>query len=146
MEKEQQHTTHQPATATFQLVYSAKEAPRERHQSGDHYQDPDRRQPGVYLFLSRMIDPGTCSCQLISQDYQLLKLRRTQLGRNWTDLFVHNVYNRQGSNTLARLRSELAKCPLAEHVVPGDMNPRHPKMGRNRDQGRQGSRATTGDY
>ncbi|KAJ5313174.1 uncharacterized protein N7443_000058 [Penicillium atrosanguineum] len=96
---EQQHTTHQPATAAFQLVYPAKETPREMDQNGDQEQDPDRHQPG-----------------LISQDYQLLKLRRAQPGKHWTDLFVHNVYNRPSSNTLAQLRGELARRPLAEHI------------------------------
>ena len=126
---ERQHTTHQPATATFQLVYPAKETSRETDQSGDQEQGPDRHQPGVCFFVSRKVDPSTWSCQLISQDYQLLKLRKAHRGRDWTDLFVHNVYNRPGSNTLARLRSELARRPLAEHVVLGDMNAHHPTWG-----------------
>ncbi|KAJ5144459.1 hypothetical protein N7526_001967 [Penicillium atrosanguineum] len=126
---EQQHTTHQPATATFQLVYPAKETSREMDQSGDQDQGPDRHQPGVCFFVSRKIDSSTWSCQLISQDYQLLKLRKAHRGKDWTDLFVHNVYNRPGSNTLAQLRSELARRPLAEHVVLGDMNAHHPAWG-----------------
>ncbi|KAJ5330279.1 zinc knuckle domain protein [Penicillium atrosanguineum] len=125
VEKQQQHTTHQPATAAFQLVYPAKETPREMDQNGDQEQDPDRHQPGVCLFVSRKIDPGSWSCQLISQDYQLLKLRRAQPGKHWTDLFVHNVYNRPSSNTLAQLRGELARRPLAEHIVLGYMNAHH---------------------
>ncbi|KAJ5117510.1 zinc knuckle domain protein [Penicillium atrosanguineum] len=122
---EQQHTTHQLATAAFQLVYPAKETPREMDQNEDQEQDPDRHQPGVCLFVSRKVDPGSWSCQLISQDYQLLKLRRAQPGKHWTDLFVHNVYNRPSSNTLAQLRGELARRPLAEHIVLGDMNAHH---------------------
>lgn len=79
--------------------------------------------------MSKKIDPATWSCQVISRDYQLLKLRKAHVGKDWTDLFVHNVYNRPGSNTLAQLKSELAKRPLAEHVVVGDMNAHHPVWG-----------------
>jgi endonuclease/exonuclease/phosphatase family metal-dependent hydrolase len=116
-----QHTTHQPATATFQLLYPAQPASR-----GQQTTPP---QPGVCLFVSKKIDAATWSCQLISQDYQLLKLRRAHIGKDWTDLFVHNVYDRPGSNTLAQLRGELAKRPLAEHVILGDMNAHHPAWG-----------------
>lgn len=126
---ENQHTTHQPATATFQLLYPAKCTPRGQRQCQDQERDTDSPQPGVCLFVSKKIDPATWSCQLISQDYQLLKLRRAHLGKDWTDLFVHNVYNRPGSNTLAQLKGELAKRPLAEHVVLGDMNAHHAAWG-----------------
>lgn len=126
---ENQHTTHQPATATFQLLYPANSTPRGRRQGQDQERDTDLPPPGVCLFVSKKIDPATWSCQLISQDYQLLKLRRAHLGKDWTDLFVHNVYNRPGSNTLAQLKHELAKRPLAEHVILGDMNAHHPVWG-----------------
>ena len=126
---EQQHTTHQPATATFQLLYPAKEIPTDLSQNWDQDQNPDRHPPGVCLFVSRKIDPSTWSCQLVTQDYQLFKLRTTRLGNDLTDLFVHNVYNRPGSNTLAQLRCEMARRPFAEHVVLGDMNAHHPIWG-----------------
>ena len=126
---EEQHTTHQPAAVTFQLLYPAKQTLRGRNQGQGQGPDPDPPQPGVCLFVSKKIDPATWSCQVISRDYQLLKLRKAHVGKDWTDLFVHNVYNRPGSNTLAQLKSELAKRPLAEHVVVGDMNAHHPVWG-----------------
>jgi hypothetical protein len=124
---ENQHTTHQPATATFPLLYPAKPASTE--------EQTHPPQPGVCLFVSKKIDPATWSCQLISQDYQLLKLRKAHIGKDWTDLFIHNVYNRPGSNTLAQVRGELAKRPLAERVVLGDMNAHHPAWGRGQNRG-----------
>lgn len=121
---EQQHTTHQPATTAFQLVYPAKQISQNQNQPQDPESDPSP--PGICFFVSRKIDPSTWSCQLITQDYQLLKLRRAHIGKDWTDLFIHNVYNRPGSDTLVRLRNELARRPLAEHIVVGDMNAHHP--------------------
>ena len=75
---ELQHTTHQPATATFQLIYLTKEAVGKANQGqdGGQNQSPGPPQPGVCLFVSKKLDLSTWSCQLISQDYQLLKLRR----------------------------------------------------------------------
>ena len=124
---EQQHTTHQPATTAFQLVYPAKQISQNQNQPQDPESDPSP--PGICFFVSRKIDPSTWSCQLITQDYQLLKLRRAHIGKDWTDLFIHNVYNRPGSDTLVRLRNELARRPLAEHIVVGDMNAHHPTWG-----------------
>ncbi|KAJ5111870.1 reverse transcriptase [Penicillium alfredii] len=127
---ELQHTTHQPATAAFQLLYPPKEPvntfnPDQRDQDND----PGPRQPGVCLFVSRNLDPATWSCRLISQDYQLLKLRMAGRDRDWRDLFIHNIYNRPGSNTLEQLRQELSRHPHGEHVVLGDMNAHHPRWG-----------------
>lgn len=135
---ELQHTTHQPATATFQLLYPSKE-PIGEYDSSRRDQDNDAgpRQPGVCLFVSKKLDPSTWLCQLISQDYQLLKLRIAHQGKDWTDLFLHNIYNRPGSNTLERLRQELVKRPHGEHVILGDMNAHHPRwggVGTNADQ------------
>ena len=126
---ENQHTTHQPATATFQLLYPAKQTSRGQRQVQGQEQDTGPPQAGVCLFVSKKMDPATWSCQVISQDYQLLKLRRAHLGKDWTDLFVHNVYNRPGSNTLAQLNREISKRPLVEHIVMGDMNAHHPAWG-----------------
>ncbi|KAJ6016472.1 zinc knuckle domain protein [Penicillium herquei] len=104
------NTTHQPAGRTFQLVF-----PRYS----------DKEIPGVCLYVSKKIDPATWSCQQISVDYQILKLRR-QLGHGWTDVFVHNIYNRVGSGLPLRLRTELQKRKEAEHIVIGDFNLHHP--------------------
>ncbi|OQD67255.1 hypothetical protein PENANT_c176G09235, partial [Penicillium antarcticum] len=71
-----QHTSHQPATASFQLLYPTKGVRQEQNQESD---PPP---------------PG---------DYQLLKLRKTYRDSDWTDLFIHNIYNRPGSDTLERL-------------------------------------------
>lgn len=87
--------------------------------------------------MSKELDPSTWSCQLISQDYQLLKLRMAHHGKEWTDLFLHNIYNRPSSNTLEQLRRELSKRPHGEHVILGDMNAHHPRwggVGSNTDQ------------
>ncbi|OQD64945.1 hypothetical protein PENANT_c410G08752, partial [Penicillium antarcticum] len=62
-------------------------------------------------------------------DYQLLKLRKAHQGRDWTDLFIHNIYNRPGSNTLRHLKKELSKRPHGEHIILGDMNAHHPRWG-----------------
>ena len=62
------------------------------------------------------------------EDYQLLKLRKTRRDGDWTDLFIHNIYNRPGSQTLEQLRCELSKR-LGEHVILGDMNAHHPTWG-----------------
>lgn len=135
---ELQHTTHQPATATFQLIYPSKE-PVDGENAGHNGQNnvSSPRQPGVCLFVSKQLDPSTWSCRLISQDYQLLKLRMAHRGRDRTDLFIHNIYNRPGSNTLEQLRHELSKRPHGEHVILGDMNAHHPRwggIGTNADQ------------
>ncbi|OQD70537.1 hypothetical protein PENANT_c258G05298, partial [Penicillium antarcticum] len=61
-------------------------------------------QPGVCLLVSKKLNPSTWSCQLISQDYQLLKLRKARRDGDWSDLFIHNIYNRPGSETLEQLR------------------------------------------
>ena len=108
---ELQHTTHQPATVSFQLVYPTKGAVREQNQDQTEGQDQasDYPPPGVCLFISKKLDPGTWSCQLLSQDYQLLKLRKAWRDRDWTDLFIHNIYNRPGGNTLEQLRCELSR-------------------------------------
>ena len=100
---ELQHTSHQPATASFQWLYPTKDATQEENQ------ESDPPPPGVCLFVSKKLDPSTWSCQLISQDYQLLKLRKTYRDRDWTDLFILNICNRPGSETLERLRCELSK-------------------------------------
>lgn len=128
---ELQHTTRQPATASFQLLYPTEGAVREQTQDQheEQNQESDPAPPGVCLFVSKKLDPGTWSCQLISQDYQLLKLRKACRDRDWTDLFIHNIYNRPGSNTLEQLRSELSKRSFGEHVVLGDMNAHHPAWG-----------------
>lgn len=127
---EQQHTTHQPATAKFQLLYPAKQ---------DHLHDSDTNfaQPGVCLFVSKNVDPGTWSCQLVSQDYQLLKLRRANRGRDWTDLFVHNVYNRPGGGTLAQLRDEFGKASSGGAYRCGRHECSPPSLGRARNQDRR---------
>jgi ribonuclease HI len=126
-----QQTTHQPATGTFQLLYPTVKDNSEGSdgRQDDLHQASSGSQPGVCLFVSKTLDPSTWSCQLISQDYQLLKLRRAHCGRDGTDLFVHNIYNRPGSNTLEQLRCELSKRPLGEHVILGDMNAHHPMWG-----------------
>ncbi|OQD65577.1 hypothetical protein PENANT_c388G00884, partial [Penicillium antarcticum] len=62
-------------------------------------------------------------------DYQLLKLRKARRDGDWSDLFIHNIYNRPGSETLEQLRCELSKRPLGEHVILGDMNAHHPTWG-----------------
>jgi hypothetical protein len=107
-------TTHQPATAEFQLLYPKSSEPN---------------QPGVCFFISKKINPRTWSCQQISTDYQILKVRRAHQGRDWTDLFIHNIYNRPGSGTFEMLREELTKRPFGEHIVVGDMNVHHPAWG-----------------
>ena len=56
---ENQHTTHQPATAAFQLLYPAKQIPRGRCQGQGQEQDTGPPQAGVYLFVSKTIDPAT---------------------------------------------------------------------------------------
>ena len=86
-----QHTTHQPATASFQLIYPTKEAVREPDQDQHESQNQALAQPGVCLFVSKKLDPSTWSCQLISQDYQLLKLRKICRDGNWTNIFIHNI-------------------------------------------------------
>jgi hypothetical protein len=128
---ELQHTTHEPATASFQLLYPTEGAAREHNQDQreGQNQESDPPPPGVCLFISKKLDPGTWSCQLISQDYQLLKLRKAHQDRDWTDLFIHNIYNRPGSDTLEQLRDELSRRPHGEHVVLGDMNAHHPAWG-----------------
>jgi hypothetical protein len=65
------------------------------------------------LLLFEKITPNTWSCQLITQDYHLLKLREASIDTNWTDLFMHNVYNKPGSGTLARLRNDFPRRTLA---------------------------------
>ncbi|KAJ5820631.1 reverse transcriptase [Penicillium riverlandense] len=45
---------------------------------------------------------------------------------DWTDLFVHNVYNRPDTGTPFVLRNELRKRPHGEHIIVGDMNIHHP--------------------
>src|SRR5881227_2412231 len=66
---ELQHTTHQPATATFQLIYPPKAAADGPHTHGqdNQVQASDLSQPGVCLFVSKRLDPSTWSCQLVSQ-------------------------------------------------------------------------------
>jgi hypothetical protein len=39
------------------------------------------------------------------------------------------MYNRPSNNTLAQLRDELAKRPLAKYSVLGDTNAHHPAWG-----------------
>lgn len=113
-----QDTTHQPATAAFQLLYPGGIA------------NGEDEQPGVCLFVSKKIDPAKWSCQLISRDYQLLKVRRQQLyDGSWTDVFIHNIYNRPRSGTLELLGEQLRCRPLAEHIIVGDMNAHHPRWG-----------------
>ncbi|KAJ5121346.1 uncharacterized protein N7515_009307 [Penicillium bovifimosum] len=121
---ELQHTTHQPATAAFQLMYPPKAA-----EEPTRNQASNLSQPGVCLFVSKRLDPSTWSCQLVTQDYQILKLREAHHGRDWTDLFVHNIYNRPSGGTLEQLRTELSKRPHGEHIILGDMNAHHPRWG-----------------
>ena len=106
-------TTHQLATASLQLVYPK-------------FKD----KPGVCMFISKKIDPGTWSCQLINKDYQILKLRKRHNDNgDWTDIFIHNIYHRPGSHTLLDLRDEIRKRSYGEHVVLGDMNVHHSAWG-----------------
>ncbi|KAJ5598905.1 reverse transcriptase [Penicillium lagena] len=108
------NTTHQPASASFQLLYP---------------KTPEDEPPGVGMYISKKLDPREWSCQLVNRDYQILKLRKAHRGGDWTDLFVHNVYNRPGTGLPFILRHELRKRPYGEHVVIGDMNVHHPLWG-----------------
>jgi hypothetical protein len=69
------------------------------------------------------------SNDIVPQEYQPLKLNRIYLGSDWTDWFVHNVYNRLSTNSLTYLRVELAQCTLVEHVLLGEMNAFQPRHG-----------------
>ncbi|OKP10346.1 hypothetical protein PENSUB_4193 [Penicillium subrubescens] len=96
---ENQQTTHQPATATFKLLYPMIVNPTEPRPVQDHEDTSTPPQPGVCLFVSKKVDPATWSYQLMSGDYQLLGIRQAHLGKDWTNLFIHNVYNRPGGDT-----------------------------------------------
>jgi hypothetical protein len=65
--------------------------------------------------FSFIVNPGAYSSPYWV-DYQLLKLRKAHVGKDWTDLFVHNVYNRPGSNTLAQLNGNQVKIMLIRNL------------------------------
>jgi hypothetical protein len=65
----------------------------------------------------------------VDRDYQILKLRKVHTNGNWTDLFVHNIYNRPGTGMPDKLRHELSKRKEGEHVIIGDFNAHHPVWG-----------------
>ncbi|KAJ5809036.1 reverse transcriptase [Penicillium pulvis] len=108
------NTTHQPISSLFQLVYPSTSL-----------DEP----PGVCFYISKNLHPGEWSCTLVDRDYQILKLRKAHAHGNWTDLFVHNIYNRQGTGIPDKLRQELSKRKEAEHIVVGDFNAHHPVWG-----------------
>ena len=108
------NTTHQPASPSFQLLYP---------------KTLEDEPPGVCLYVSKKLDPREWSCQLVNRDYQILKLRKAHRNGDWTDLFVHNIYNRPGTGVPFVLRNELRKRPHGEHVIVGDMNVHHPLWG-----------------
>jgi hypothetical protein len=58
---ELQHTSHQPATASFQLIYPAKGAVRvhdqDQHENQNQTSAPS--QLGVCQFVSKRLDPST---------------------------------------------------------------------------------------
>ncbi|KAJ5639865.1 uncharacterized protein N7484_007727 [Penicillium longicatenatum] len=108
------NTTHQPVSSLFQLIYPST--------------SPDEP-PGVCLYVSKKLDPREWSCTLVDRDYQILKLRKAHTNGNWTDLFVHNIYNRPGSGMPDKLRHELNKRKEGEHVITGDFNAHHPVWG-----------------
>lgn len=61
---ELQHTTRQPATVSFQLIYPAKGAVREQSKINTEIrirpqQTSAPSQPGVSLFVSKMLAPNT---------------------------------------------------------------------------------------
>ncbi|KAJ5820630.1 hypothetical protein N7474_006221 [Penicillium riverlandense] len=98
-------------------------------EDNDNEQETGPSPTGVCLFVSKKIDPRTWSCQQVTTDYQIPKVRRAHQGRDWTDLFIHNIYNRLGSGTFDVLREELAKRPFGEHIVLGDMDVHNPAWG-----------------
>jgi hypothetical protein len=109
-------TTHQPITATHQLLFRRGYGTREA---------PVR----TCLYISKNIDPATWSHRVINKDYQLLKLRRSN-GEDWTDLFIHNVYRQSNDAVmLDALQAQLQCRRDAEHVIVGDLNLHHPAWG-----------------
>lgn len=113
-EKPQSWTTHYPNKATHRLIHLKAT-------------ETDNKRARVCMYVSKDIDPATWSCQTISRDYQLLKVRRNHQ-EGWTDLFVHNIYNDK-DGVVAQLAEELRKREQAEHVVLGDLNLHHPAWG-----------------
>ncbi|KAJ5190109.1 uncharacterized protein N7498_009094 [Penicillium cinerascens] len=108
------NTTHQPISSLFQLVYPST-----------CLDEP----PGVCFYVSKNLYPGEWSCTLVDRDYQILKLQKAHVDGNWTDLFVHNIYNRQGTGMPDKLRQELSKRKEVEHIIVGDFNAHHPVWG-----------------
>ncbi|KGO73006.1 reverse transcriptase [Penicillium italicum] len=113
---ERQHTTHQPATATFQLIYPPKAAADETTQGQDgQVQTSDVSQPGVWLFASKRHDPSTW----------LIRAETGQVS-SYTTSTIGRVAI---SNTLRHLRNELSKRPHGAHITLGDMDAHHPRWG-----------------
>lgn len=107
----QYDTTHNPVPATHQLLFPHITNERQR----------------VAIFMSREVDPSTWAHTVVSSDYQILKLRRTQVEGEWSDLFVHNIYNDQTrhNETVRLIQAEVAKRPYGEHLILGDFNAHH---------------------